>query len=107
MCKYYPLRVGGRASAYEYRGGHKPSVSNSNIYDDARPWAGPCKGGDKADTVPSSTSWEIYALTEETVHNTWRGAGGKGWVLSIRAPGRRNSNVLLGKEDIPVHPSCT
>lgn len=38
------LRVGSRASVYEYRGGHKLSVSNSNIYDDARPWAGPCRG---------------------------------------------------------------
>ena len=38
------------------------------------PGQDPVVGGDKADTVPSSTSWGIYALTEETVHNTWEGS---------------------------------
>lgn len=70
MCKYYHLRVGSRASVYEYRGGHKLSVSNSNIYDDAGPGQDPV-GGDKTNTVPYSTSWGIYALIEETVQNTW------------------------------------
>lgn len=74
MCKYYQIRGGGRASTYEYRGGHKPSVSNNNVYDDARPWAGPCRGGDKADTVPCPTSQGIYALIEETVCNTREGS---------------------------------
>lgn len=71
------------------------------------PGQDPVGGGDKADTVPSSTSWGIYALTEETVHNTWEGSRWQRMVLRVRAPGRRKSSVLLGKEDIPVHPSCT